>query len=92
MKQNDRDDGDDRETPSLGWEERIEAAYLRIRAGLQHRYAAGPRPGQCRAAAACGGDQAVEALRPAPKGRRGDAIAASGTVFRSVPQSEAVIL
>src|SRR5688572_25596559 len=34
MKHNDRDDGDDRETPSLGWEERIEAAYLRIKAGL----------------------------------------------------------
>ena len=28
------DDGDDREIPSLGWEERIEAAYLRIKAGL----------------------------------------------------------
>src|SRR5687768_13797688 len=28
------DDRDDRETPPLGWEERIEAAYLRIRAGL----------------------------------------------------------
>jgi hypothetical protein len=34
MKQNDRDEGDDRELPSLGWEERIEAAYLRIKAGL----------------------------------------------------------
>jgi len=34
MKQNDRDDGEDRDTPSLGWEERIEAAYLRINAGL----------------------------------------------------------
>lgn len=34
MKQNDRDDGDDRDTPSPGWEERIEAAYLRIKAGL----------------------------------------------------------
>jgi hypothetical protein len=31
MKQDDRDD---RERPSLGWEERIEAAYLRIKAGL----------------------------------------------------------
>jgi hypothetical protein len=31
---NDRDDGDDRDTPSLGWEERIEAAYLRIKSGL----------------------------------------------------------
>lgn len=30
----DRDDRDDRKTPSLGWEERIEAAYLRIQAGL----------------------------------------------------------
>jgi hypothetical protein len=28
------DDRDDREMPSPGWEERIEAAYLRIRAGL----------------------------------------------------------
>ena len=34
MKQNDRDGGKDRNTPSLGWEERIEAAYLRIKAGL----------------------------------------------------------
>ena len=34
MKQDDRDGGDDRKTPSLGWEERIEAAYLRIKAGL----------------------------------------------------------
>jgi hypothetical protein len=34
MKNDDRDDGNDRDTPSLGWEERIEAAYLRIRAGL----------------------------------------------------------
>jgi len=31
MKQDDRDD---RETPAPGWEERIEAAYLRLRAGL----------------------------------------------------------
>jgi LytTr DNA-binding domain len=31
MKHN---DDDDRDTPSLGWEERIEAAYLRIKAGL----------------------------------------------------------
>jgi hypothetical protein len=31
MKQDDRDD---RETPAPGWEERIEAAYLRIKAGL----------------------------------------------------------
>ena len=34
MKHDDHDDDDDRETPSPGWEERIEAAYLRIRAGL----------------------------------------------------------
>ena len=34
MKKKDRDDRDDPEKPSLGWEERIEAAYLRIRAGL----------------------------------------------------------
>jgi hypothetical protein len=34
MKHNDRDDGEDRQTPSLGWEERIEAAYLRLKAGL----------------------------------------------------------
>ena len=32
MKQNDCDDGEDRDT--LGWEKRIEAAYLRIKAGL----------------------------------------------------------
>lgn len=31
MKQDERDD---RETPAPGWEERIEAAYLRIKAGL----------------------------------------------------------
>ena len=37
MKHDDRDDDDDRddrEMPSPGWEERIEAAYLRIQAGL----------------------------------------------------------
>jgi len=34
MKHDDRDDRDDREMPSPGWEEKIEAAYLRIRAGL----------------------------------------------------------
>lgn len=34
MRHNDRHDGDDRAIPSLGWEERIEAAYLRIKAGL----------------------------------------------------------
>ena len=34
MKQDDSDDRDDREIPVPGWEERIEAAYLRIKAGL----------------------------------------------------------
>jgi len=34
MKHDDNDERDEREMPSPGWEERIEAAYLRIQAGL----------------------------------------------------------